>query len=198
VDAEPADVDLGILDPDAFVLDEVEVEADVVEDGAALAAGPVADGPAEPVADGAALAAGPVADGPVADGPGAEQGQVVIYGTNGKITFYPSDKRFEAVCRVHQIAGDRLCRLTRSGLANPRRSTQGRPLGLMLAWLEDPEHMPLERDEHVKPLHVKTAYAHGLRSLHRGRIAGMLNGTLMLSKERPQRPDEASEPEGVC
>lgn len=128
---------------------------------------------------------------------GAAGSEVVVVTKWGKITFYPHDSRFEAVCRFHQEAGDsRRCRLTRLATKNRSRKAQGRPLGLMLAWLEDAECRPGSRSEHVLPMHVGTSYSYDKRRYYRNLLKNMDNGPLLLEKERPQGEDPDSEPEG--
>ena len=53
---------------------------------------------------------------------------------SGRITYYPRRKTFYAVCEYHKYS-DQPCRLTRKSTANDEKIGQGRPLGLMTAWL---------------------------------------------------------------
>lgn len=124
-------------------------------------------------------------------------GEVSVVTRNGKITYYSHDGRFEAICRVHQeeLCKSR-CRLTRTSVASDRRRDQGRPLGLMMAWLEDNQARPDGRNSHVMPLFVKTAYSFQRRKAYRAFLRTLSNGPALLACERAQRDDESSEPEG--
>lgn len=125
-------------------------------------------------------------------------GEIVVVTKWGKVTYYAHDERFEAVCKFHQEeAGGtmRRCRLTRTTRANPRRRAQGRPLGLMLAWLTDEGLRPPTKEEHVSSMHVGTAYSASRRKHWRGVLKGLENGLALLSKERPLGADSDPEPE---
>lgn len=125
--------------------------------------------------------------------------EVVLVTRWGKVTHYGHDGRFEAVCRYHQSEDGRIkCRLTRTSKANARRRAQGRPVGLLVAWLEDTAHRPQTKREHVSALHVNTAYSRECRKSYRNMVKTMTNGMLLLSKERERGADSDSEPEAVA
>lgn len=134
---------------------------------------------------------------PLADG-----APVMVVTRYGRITFYPHDSRFEAVCRFHQPDPEapvrlKLCRLTRSALPNPRKKAQGRPLGLIMAWLEDDARRPETRDDHCTPLFVNVTYDRQCRRMHRHQLRSLNNGEALLACERALGEGEDSEPEGM-
>ena len=114
------------------------------------------------------------------------------------ITYYPNKDgteggRFQASCANFAGHGNR-CRITRSSLGSVRfwiNPAQGRPLGLMAAWL-------------AKSFEVDPAEEHGAmasfsscadRAEHRGQLMLEDNGMALSAWERPQWPEEPEEPE---
>jgi hypothetical protein len=116
----------------------------------------------------------------------------------GHITYYPNKGgkeggRFQCCCPNVAGHGNR-CRITRTSLASARHwinPEQGRPLGVMAAWL-------------ASSFEVETAEEHGLfasllsyadRAEHRGQLMLEDNGVALSRWERPLWPDEPAEPE---
>jgi hypothetical protein len=106
----------------------------------------------------------------------------------GSIAWHQTTLRFEARCDKH---GDR-CRLTRSSEPSKRAGAifQGRPLGLLGAWLAAGHHCN-SKDEHVA--------FHSLdeRQAAREIIKLNINGHAMLAREREKRDGEDSEPDDM-
>jgi hypothetical protein len=106
----------------------------------------------------------------------------------GKISYYERRGIVECVCN-HPAHGK--CVLTRS--TNPsmstRRASQGRPLGLAMAWLSKGPTLA-SKDSHWSPANWPT-----LAERLVGRAALMIERPDFLEIERPKADDEASEPE---
>ena len=114
------------------------------------------------------------------------------------ISFY-RDGRFEAVCRREHHESIHRCRLTRTSFGSDDTPEQGRPLGLLMAWLIWHEDVgvaePSDRDEHLCIFNI-FALRHDVRVRAREALATIDGGVLLLSKERRRRPGEPDEPEG--
>ena len=120
---------------------------------------------------------------------------------SGAITFYPSKTtagagRFQANCGQPELHGRR-CRLTRTCAAAVRRNgnqAQGRPLGLLAAWLQAGALLETA-EEHA-------AAVGGLRREDRQaarlELLATENGPELAEHERPARPGEPDEPEGLA
>lgn len=117
----------------------------------------------------------------------------------GSITFYPdkdaADKgRFQAVCGNIAEHGNR-CRLTRTKHEPKnadRTPAQGRPLGLLAAWLEL-SHAPnvdTSADHLANACLINTA----ARQAARGRLMMQESGALLAACERARREGEDDEP----
>lgn len=126
--------------------------------------------------------------------------QVTVFLAHGKLSYYPHDQRFEAVCRRHQAAPDVatgssgvLCRLTRTGRANARRPAQGRPCGLMMAWLHVAAEVA-DRTCHCDAFFVGSISREARRAA-RAMLSELPNGALLLQCERALRAGEDSEPD---
>eukprot|EP00971_Amphidinium_carterae_P344380 6484745-Amphidinium_carterae.2 len=103
---------------------------------------------------------------------------------HGSLKFYTSTNQFVAECIQE---GHGKCRLTRSALPNPNRPAQGRPLGLLCAWLQKP---CCDRDVHLV---LRLSFAE--RCLAREQIAAFPEGANLLGSERLLREGEGVEPE---
>lgn len=129
------------------------------------------------------------------------KGEVSAFFPHGKITYYAKDSRFEAVCRFCQSDGDKqMCRLTRTGRRNERRPNQGRPLGLMSAWLLAAPKF-VDKESHIRShcdrLWLSTSLTRAQRRAGRKFLRSLAHGPALLSKEGELRPGEESEPEGI-
>lgn len=139
---------------------------------------------------------GELADGHVQAAAGVVGNEVRVFFPNGKVTFYRSDGRFEAVCRQHQQTSKAICRLTRTSAENARKAAQGRPLGLLVAWLELARHHGCGR-EHKDPVFVNAGITLAQRQAARRSLEATDGGVALLACERPQREGEPAEPVGV-
>ena len=110
------------------------------------------------------------------------------------ISFYEKNSRFQATCGLH-----RSCVLTRTGTASNRlgREGQGRPLGLMMAWLAAASQFSGEGDgSHKEPMYI-AGIPRKDREEGRATLRHTPFGPALLSCERPKLEDESSEPECV-
>ena len=108
----------------------------------------------------------------------------------GKLSYYSKGARFECECFLHPR-----CRLTRTAKANPSRVGQGRPLGLMAAWLALRERVG-DAKEH-KHAFVTASLSRQDRAAARVQLRACVNGATLESCEAPKGDAEASEPEQV-
>lgn len=124
-------------------------------------------------------------------------GQHTTYVPGGFITFYlataKSKARFQAQC-LNPDHGPK-CRLTRAAEAYQTqgvRVAQGRPLGLLAAWLEA-STTDLCPD---KPSHeaIVSFLSRETRLAARQTLLAATNGLELANRERPRRPGEAEEP----
>ena len=113
----------------------------------------------------------------------------------GKISVYRKQNRFEAVCNQH----DGKCVLTRSGKEHKGvgREGQGRPVGLMAAWLDMADCFDTAA-EHMNPM-VPVCVAREDRQAARERVKVLEGGVALLGQERPKDTSrgEESEPDFV-
>ena len=171
-----------VLAPEAAVLDQpgpAEAAQEPQEEG---------PGPAEEegeAADEPALAA----EGVVAQ-PLRQRAEVKLEVDGGLITFYATKNIFVATCR-NELHGK--CSLTRSALPG-RRKGQGRPLGLLKAWL------CIGQDLDSKEAHwsAETWPNFEARSYHRELLEALPGSFELLESERPQEPGEGAEPDLVA
>ncbi len=108
---------------------------------------------------------------------------------NGVIAFHNSTHRFDARCG--NASHGSLCRLTRSANASKKGNNpgQGRPLGFLAAWLLHSD--AASREDHASATGFITFDE---RKAERAKFQ-CHTGRLLLQFERPQEPDEDSEPE---
>jgi hypothetical protein len=112
----------------------------------------------------------------------------------GKISYYDRYSRFEATCHEAH-SGHQACRLSKLSYpgANP---AQGRPVGLLAAWLKLSDVGVSSRYEHLNPFTMALA-TQEVRLEARECVAGMPGGPELLSFERACRDGEPQEPEGL-
>ena len=128
---------------------------------------PAPAGPAAPMSPHASVAAS--AAGSVAFD-GREAALATVKFPNGHISYYKDD-RFQAVCCCCAQKGEKLCRQTRSSKPNKSKLAQGRPLGLMAAWMLAGPAVH-DRETHCDRMLVRLAYSR------------LTDGQLALSFER--------------
>lgn len=78
---------------------------------------------------------------------------------------------------------------------NPTRSAQGRPIGLMAAWLEAGNELALGSAEEHKNQFFVMSLSRQVRQAARQRLRAMPGGVGLLSCERLPSAGEGSEPE---
>jgi hypothetical protein len=119
----------------------------------------------------------------------------VEFPNRSTISLY-SDGRFEAVCRHPDHTPSGKCRLTRTSCesADPGAEAQGRPLGLLSAWVLATSDFST-REEHcnVFALYILDSEA---RQAARNRLLALPGGALLLEAERAPREAEGPEPAG--
>ena len=132
-----------------------------------------------------------------ADVPRGRPLTMTMYG--GTITWYPPTRtqgaRYQANC-PNAKHGD--CNMTKSahgfrGRMRPDREPQGRPLGLIAAWMGATD-LWTTKDDHKAYEGVITRAS---REAARARLQVEPDGPEMLRTERKQRPGEPEEPEGA-
>ena len=108
-----------------------------------------------------------------------------------KLSFYPKKGIFEATC-CNELQHKR-CRKTypnyfpKSIIDQIARPQSGRPCAYLMAWLVDGNDQPIQSQ------HLSFRPAAARRRHFRLLLKGSDVGKLLLSKERPKEPDEASE-----
>lgn len=114
---------------------------------------------------------------------------VTVALAHGHISYYEKGDRFQATCTQ---PGHVRCRLTRTSRASDRRSAQGRPVGLMCAWLA----AACNPQDHRNAFLVNSFDSAARRSArHDARVLPAMPA--LEACERAKRQDEASEPEEV-
>ena len=121
--------------------------------------------------------------------PFGEAEHVVVLECGGIIAYYPASANFVAYCgsddhNDHAVG----CRRVRTCTAGRSRA-QGRPLGLLAAWLE---YLAISREAHM----AAPAFSHAERAAARNRLRDNPDAVDLFACERPARDDSDSEPEG--
>ena len=107
---------------------------------------------------------------------------------NGSIlAFYERYGRWQATCK-HESHGE--CKFTQG--TTKTCLGKGRPVGLMVAWLE--VHGEMSSEEHLSPFTIY-AITQEVKEAARRRVLGMAGGPELLSHERELDPGEREEPE---
>ena len=132
------------------------------------------------------------APGPEIAAGGREAAHLTKDVEGGYITVYLADNRMVAHCRRH---GPRECRLTRGlqASAAASRRAQGRPLGLLLAWLRCCDEFA-DAAEHKGH---RPFPSHEARLAARTAFAAEADSEAWFAVERPRREGEGLEPEAV-
>ena len=126
------------------------------------------------------------------------EASIVMYVPGGHVRYYDSDKRFEATCynRAHWTDEGRPCRVTRTGLGGASvgegDAPNGRPLGTLVAWLADGEHL-LDRIQHRNVFYI-ASLGIGKRKAARDLVREHPEGENIFRDERKQRIGEEEEP----
>ena len=118
----------------------------------------------------------------------------------GSITFYdqkdiPGKGRFQAVCGNTAMHG-KLCRLTRTSAESARTGgavAQGRPLGLLAAWLAAADFAETMED-HKAAIGFLSKHE---RSEARQKLMELTSGQSLAELERPRKPGEDAEPDAL-
>lgn len=170
-----------------------DLGAQVAAEGGSADRGPLAPGQHDMVL---AEAAAPAIEAP-ARPRGA--GLHTTFHRGGYITFYPATSRaksrFQATCGNPNHGN---CRLTRAadghGKGGARLGTRS-PVGLLAAWLAtSDEAISNTKAEHDASVAFITYEA---RCAARAGLLAEDNGAALADAERPRRPNEAAEPEGL-
>ena len=108
----------------------------------------------------------------------------------GRLYYYGGQEQFYAVCSTHGAG----CRMTRTKNADKRllRRAQGRPLGLLSAWLRDGAAYPSAWHHMKLCMPSLEARQYGRARLHLVEGAGKF-----LALDRARREDEYSDPEDL-
>ena len=154
----------------------------------------------------AAAAATGGAAAPAAAGPSRKPAGVYTAGRHptrfmgGSITFYdqkgsPNKGRFQAVCGNTAMHG-KLCRLTRTSAESVRTggaAAQARPLGLLAAWLAAAQFSETMEDHKAAVGFLRKRE----RSEAGQRLMELPSGRSLAEWERPRKPGEDPEPDGM-
>ena len=112
----------------------------------------------------------------------------------GRIAYYARYKVFEATCERHKR-----CRVDRVSCrsSNADRPGQGRPLGLLAAWLAIHHSIHVsDAFEHLHPF-IIAGISREQREAGRARVTAAVAGPQVLAKEGPKRIGEPDEPEAI-
>jgi hypothetical protein len=114
---------------------------------------------------------------------------------HGSIRLYEKLNCFVAECTY---PGHGRCRLTRKSTAhcNPSRYAQGRPLGLLAAWLKAAPSYTSQA-EHSNPF-VACSFTFAERVSSRGELSAQPGYAALAMCERPSRDGEGEEPENCA
>lgn len=118
-------------------------------------------------------------------GDNADRGVIHYAVPGGYLRYYPSSRRFAAHCEVPEHG---TCRRMKTANEGPAPA-QGRPLGYLMAWLEDCNY-PSQQS------HLHSTHSLSLEARQRGRevLKGFASARMLFEVERPQRPGEPEEP----
>ena len=127
-----------------------------------------------------------------ASGSGRQQHQrdmypdVIKIGTWGELRFHKKTKNIVAHCSAHSDEHD--CRRSRTTIGNANRQGQGRPIGLLVAWLRD----PASHDQGRLSVHN-----HATRKAAREYYNKLPNAEQFGFNERKQHAGEEEEPKQI-
>ena len=134
----------------------------------------------------------PPPPGPTVPQPLRSTADAVLVLPGGEIRYYCRYHRYQAHCRVEDH-GDS-CKLTRTSKSSTISLAQGRPLGLLAAWLD----IAFQAECHDHASHVSVfgvaLLTHARRRHARQAIKDMVGGPFLMSFERPVREAEDEEP----
>ena len=119
----------------------------------------------------------------------------VVFDGRGKVSLY-TDGRIEAVCfsDAHKVPGVPQCKIRRASVGGDDNPAQGRPLGLLAAWVLKCGDF-VSRDCHCDRF-TPFAFSQEERKRARDYALALPGGVAIAGAERPQRPGEEIEPEG--
>lgn len=113
--------------------------------------------------------------------------------TGGRIVYYITRQEFYAECGLRGAGHDKLCRRCRTSRApagNWRNSAQGRPLGMLVLWLQSAGFF--DSSDNHKLLFSCTFEQRKAARQHLKELPG---SSVLFEFERPKLPEEDSEPE---
>jgi hypothetical protein len=116
--------------------------------------------------------------------------EVSVKFAGGTITWYKSSNTLVAYCGPH---GQR-CRLTRTANSSPKKLPQGRPIGLLAAWLK--MGCGISSGDHNLMRFLTFSHADRICARNELVTSTQADLELLLSKERKPRDGEGDEPEG--
>ena len=116
----------------------------------------------------------------------------VIHIGDHELHYNVTGEYFRAHCGLH--VGCRRQRTLKASQFAFHNRGQGRPLGLLLAWLNDASQYA-DREAHTKA-HART-FSHDKRSHERNSFKDLPDSKIFLDLERPKNEDEKSEPEDI-
>ena len=105
----------------------------------------------------------------------------------GELRYHSTTRNVVAFCAAHR---DRDCRRSRTVVPNARRAGQGRPIGLLVAWLQDP-------DSHEGPNSRTFVHPFDKRQEARNFFDRLPDSGLFGQCERPREAGEGPEPERI-
>ena len=149
----------------------------------------------EPAASSAAPAPPPAP--PHFEPPSGAADVVVVFPGVGRISYYSSTKRFYAVCLAHHDRGCVMTRTARPMQSEKGNKCQGRPLGLLVAWLHQAAAPISCTFESHRCKLARKAISHDTRLEARQLLSLTVEGLELLSKERVRRIGEPEEPLGI-
>ena len=167
------------------------------------AGGPQVEPLPQPLCPLAPPALGPMSGGPAPAAPASvatmgDRGDAdaVVVVPGGKISYYKKNCRFEAVCSQHP---KERCRLTRTSKGPTRANLegQGRPVGLLAAWLAAGVHAEVNSAEVHRGGLLVCLITRAQRIEGRAAVGADPNLAALMSFERPQGADPDPEPERV-
>ena len=114
----------------------------------------------------------------------------------GYLKYHRKTQQIVAHCQRH---GDRMCRLTRTvkGAGGRARAGQGRPLGLLCAWLQAGDKAELDSSEEHKQFSTISPISVEERMIARAEFTALPGHEQWLAIERPPRDEEDLEPEAI-
>jgi hypothetical protein len=131
------------------------------------------------------LVVGSVDPADVVNPAGSSEPNLYFRGPFGEIRYFPLSRRFCAFCE--NPARGR-CRINKRGYEGAN-SAQGRPLGFLMAWLQD-----CGQKNHQEHLRLTINISRARRQQGRAALHGVLGSEALFAQERARRNGEPEEP----